>query len=75
MKQMGPEIWQHMVFTVRCPYCTEGNDFRLMVGLNGSADGTFFCSKCHHLARPSDPAFKCLCAHCRNLNRAESRSG
>lgn len=71
---MGPEIWQQMVFTVRCPYCIAGNDFRLMVGLNGSADGTLFCSKCHHLARSADPSFKCLCANCRNLNRGETRS-
>jgi len=74
MKQIGPGMWQQTVFTVRCPYCTEGNEFRLMVGLNGSADGTFFCSKCRHLARSGDPAFKCLCANCRKLNGGESRA-
>jgi hypothetical protein len=63
-----------MVSTVRCPYCAEGNEFRRMVGLNVSEDGTFFCSKCHHLARSTDPAFSCLCANCRNLNRSETRS-
>jgi hypothetical protein len=59
---------------VRCPYCAEGKDFRAMVGLTGGDDGTFFCSRCHHLARSSDPAFKCLCPNCRKLNHAESWS-
>jgi hypothetical protein len=70
----GQQARENLVFTVRCPYCAEGDQFRPMIGLNGSEDGAFFCSKCHHLARPADPAFKCVCANCRNLDRTQTRS-
>ena len=65
----GLGAWKQIVSTLRCPYCVQGNDFRPMVELSGRSDGTFFCSKCHHVAGSAEGALKCGCANCRNLNR------
>jgi hypothetical protein len=59
---------------VRCPYCVQGNDFRLMVDLTGGAGGTFYCDACRHLVRAGDREFCCLCAHCRRMNQTSSSS-
>jgi hypothetical protein len=62
--------WKQIALTVRCPYCLEGDDFRPMVEVSGQRDGTFFCSRCHHIARSAEPAFKCGCSNCTQLTRS-----
>lgn len=52
---------------VRCPYCVLGNDFCPMLP---KPDGWFICLECGHTAMPIDPAFRCFCKKCGELNRA-----
>jgi len=54
---------------VRCPYCVQGNEFRVMVDLTGGSGEAFYCSACRHLVRTAEPNFHCLCRGCRNLDR------
>jgi hypothetical protein len=70
----APGAWKHAGTTRRCPYCVEGLDFRAMVELSGNPDGTFFCSKCHHVAGSAEAAFHCRCTNCRNLKREVAAS-
>jgi hypothetical protein len=67
-------VWKQIVLTLRCPYCAEGQDFRCMVELSGRPDGTFFCSKCHHVACSAEATFKCGCSNCQNVNIHPARS-
>ncbi len=69
-----PQVWKQIVLTLRCPYCVQGYEFRPMVELSGSPDGTFFCSKCHHMAGSAEGTLKCGCANCRGLNHDAIRS-
>ena len=55
---------------VRCPYCVDGEDFRLMVA-QGSGDW-FLCVNCGHLTLPSYPSFRCLCSKCVGLKGVRS---
>jgi DNA-directed RNA polymerase subunit RPC12/RpoP len=50
----------------RCPYCTDRNDFKLMVG---HLDGRHICARCGHLIRLDDATFVCTCSKCLELNR------
>ena len=43
----------------RCPYCVEGNGFRLLK-LVGDV---FYCKHCGHQSLPSDSIFICYCPH------------
>lgn len=52
---------------VRCPYCVLGDDFRLMLP---KLEGWFICPKCGHTVMPGNPAYRCLCQKCEELNRA-----
>ena len=52
---------------VRCPYCVEGFDFRPM--LQGR-EGWFICEKCHHIAKPQEPDFRCSCQKCSQLTES-----
>jgi hypothetical protein len=54
----------------RCPYCTDRNDFKPMVG---HLDGRHICAKCGHLICPYDATFVCTCSQCLELNRPLSR--
>ena len=51
---------------VRCPYCVERTEFKLMNPRVGAA-GRYLCYSCGHVAMPSDPEFQCLCAKCGGL--------
>ncbi len=51
---------------VRCPYCVDGREFRLMV-LRVDSD-SHICLNCGHLAMAKNPEFKCRCAKCTTLN-------
>jgi len=53
---------------VRCPYCVEEADFKLMLA-QGSGDW-FLCVNCGHLALPAYPTFRCLCSKCVGLKSA-----
>lgn len=57
--------------SIRCPYCVDGENFKLMVAQTGG--DWFLCGRCGHLALPSSPAFRCLCKKCIALN-PETRS-
>jgi hypothetical protein len=52
--------------SVRCPYCVEGREFKLM--LTRPSDECYLCADCGHLAMPGHPEFKCPCTKCFALN-------
>jgi len=47
----------------RCPYCVEGDEFKLMT----QTGSVFVCQRCGHLVSLSDPNFFCDCWQCRRL--------
>jgi len=48
---------------VRCPYCAEGNEFKIMI-----ARATHFvCEKCGHTAVPVSLTYECPCPKCKEL--------
>lgn len=49
---------------VRCPYCVEGDHFKVMV--KGSI--SYKCAHCGHVSMPDNPLFKCPCLRCRELD-------
>jgi hypothetical protein len=51
---------------LRCPYCTDGNDFKPMVG---HLDGRYICASCGHLICLDVATFVCICSKCLELNR------
>ena len=53
---------------LRCPYCVEGFEFRLM--LSSYSDGLFVCRQCGHKEMPKEPDFVCQCEKCRALRQA-----
>jgi DNA-directed RNA polymerase subunit RPC12/RpoP len=53
---------------IRCPYCTEGGNFKAMIG-QGDTETRFMCPQCGHLDLLNDPTFKCICAKCATLLR------
>jgi len=57
---------------IRCPYCVEGDDFKMMVA-QGSGDW-FLCVNCGHLTLPSYPTFRCLCSKCVGLKGVRSEN-
>ena len=50
---------------IRCPYCADGTNFRLMVSL-GSSD-LYFCRVCGHVSLPSALFYHCICENCCKL--------
>jgi hypothetical protein len=65
---MAGTCWQPE--PVRCPFCIQGNEFRVMVDLTGGLGGIFYCSACRHLIRRGKPDFHCLCRSCQKLEGA-----
>jgi DNA-directed RNA polymerase subunit RPC12/RpoP len=49
---------------VRCPYCVDGDEFRLL----RFTGGRYVCGKCGHIAAPEEQEFVCTCRKCRELN-------
>lgn len=49
------------ILLLRCPYCTTGADFKLLVACK---DGRFVCEQCGHTIRPGEPGHRCTCRHC-----------
>lgn len=50
---------------IRCPYCADGIDFRLMVRQGGT--DSYVCEACGHLSLPSSPFYQCICKNCGKL--------
>jgi rubrerythrin len=56
-----------MAEPIRCPYCVEGYDFRLM---KERLNGVFFvCEKCGHALMQDNPMWTCRCGKCTELSR------
>jgi hypothetical protein len=51
---------------IRCPYCNEGGNFKVMIGQAGG--GWFLCACCGHLSMPVNPLFQCTCSKCAGLH-------
>jgi hypothetical protein len=54
---------------VRCPYCVEGNAFKVMQ----QVEHYLACSKCGHKVVPDRPTFICSCPNCRYLNQPRQK--
>jgi hypothetical protein len=57
----------HRRENVRCPYCAEGLDFRLMA--RQASGDWYLCEGCGHVSLPSSPLYRCICGKCSTLNR------
>jgi hypothetical protein len=49
----------------RCPYCVEGNGFKVMT----PRDGDFVCLQCGHVVVPDILIHVCICQKCIELGR------
>ena len=65
--KMSETSWQGD--PIRCPYCVQGYEFRLMTELTGGTGAMFYCPACRHLVRTAEPDFQCFCRGCLNLRR------
>ena len=43
---------------MRCPYCAEDNNFKVMIRQGGPEDW-YMCARCGHLNLPTNPLFQC----------------
>jgi len=55
---------------VRCPYCVQDTEFRLMLRRSTK---WFVCPGCGHTATPEDPYKKCPCTKCCAMTRLANR--
>jgi len=51
---------------VRCPYCVEGQHFKIMLVVAGG--DWHKCERCGHVIYENDPSFQCACGKCYDLN-------
>jgi hypothetical protein len=51
---------------MQCPYCIDGNHFKLMTE---RWDGAWRKCSCGHVAMPGDKHFQCFCPKCIDLRR------
>jgi hypothetical protein len=58
---------------VRCPYCVEGREFKLMEPRDPT-NGWYTCEGCGHLAMPLQSDFRCHCAKCAGLTGTGSKT-
>ena len=56
-----PTVMPNSAEPLRCPYCRDGSEFRLLVT---RTEGWLQCEGCGHNAMPLDPEFKCTCLKC-----------
>lgn len=47
---------------VRCPYCVEDGNFKIMT--RRSEAGWYICVCCGHTVIPDDPGYRCKCVKC-----------
>ena len=52
---------------ISCPYCTEGDHFKVMTERDGGV--WFRCSQCGHVVMPKERLFQCSCLKCFDLRR------
>lgn len=57
----------HTSRKVRCPYCVQGVDFRLMER-EGASD-CYICGRCGHRSLASPAFYQCRCKKCCTLER------
>ena len=64
---MGWMDWTqlHHCKNIRCPYCADGIDFRLMMPQGRSH--WYMCASCGHLSLPSSRFYQCTCKNCSKL--------
>ncbi len=62
-----------MSFPIRCPYCVQGDNFRLMESRPGGR--WFVCEKCGHTEMQDNPDFRCCCRKCEELSRHTEKYG
>jgi hypothetical protein len=55
------------IHPTRCPYCLEGDGFKVMIGQGGGPEAWYMCARCGHLSVPSNLLFQCTCIKCRAL--------
>jgi len=53
------------MYEVRCPYCVEGDEFKVMT----PQEDHLVCFKCGHVVVPDIPIYVCSCQKCVQLNR------
>lgn len=56
---------------IRCPYCADGADFRLMARQVGG--DAYLCGACGHLGMPGSPSYQCFCKNCSKLEQKRRR--
>ena len=57
---------------IRCPYCVEGDNFKLMTA---RADGPWsYGDRCGHSKGRASPHHQCSCQRCEEINRLSVRS-
>ena len=56
---------------IRCPYCVEGNHFKVMTEQEGGLWSK--CGHCGHLVSPGSLLIKCNCPNCLALERPISQ--
>jgi hypothetical protein len=58
---------------VQCPYCAEGESFKVMAG---NPDGhSFVCARCFHVCLADQPLYEGRCAHCNELYETAAVAG
>lgn len=56
---------------IRCPYCAEAGNFRIMTLIS---QGIYRCLRCQHEAMPAVPEFLCSCMNCMQSRRAATKA-
>jgi hypothetical protein len=57
---------------IRCPYCVQGNHFKVMTAMEGGQ--WFQCDRCAHMVTLTDSLFRCPCLKCFDLQPRPTRS-
>lgn len=69
-KAASADHWIAMGDPISCPYCTEGDRFKVMTERDGGV--WFRCSQCGHIVMPEERLFKCSCLKCFDLRSSTS---
>ena len=58
---------------MRCPYCIEGGNFKVMIG-RGGLETLYICARCGHKTLPTSPLSKCICVKCVELKNRDPKT-
>ena len=58
---------------MRCPYCIEGGNFKVMIG-RGGLETLYICARCGHKTLPTSPLSKCTCVKCVELKNRDPKT-